>query len=209
MGGQICELVLKAFLEPKTIRNFNQANIVLIPKVDSPMSVRDMRPISLCNVSFKIITKLIASRLRGIMEFIIGQQQCSFIAGRTSCDNIIIAQEAIHFMRSKLGRKGYVALKVDMEKAYDRLDWKFLEKTLHDIGLQDHLIKVIMTCITSASMKVLWNGEEGSTFQPSRGVRQGDSLSPYLIVMCMERLSHLIQAEVGNGKWNALKMGPN
>lgn len=120
--------------------------------------------------------------------------------GRSSCDNIIIAQEAIHHMSVKPGRQGYVAFKVDMEKAYDRLDWGFLEKTLQDIGINQSIIGVIMACVSITTMSVLGEGANGASFNHSRGVRQGDPLSPYLFVLCMERLRHLIQQECERGR---------
>lgn len=108
------------------------------------------------------------------MEYLIQPQQCSFIAGRQGCDNVIIAQEAIHTMRSRKRKTGYVAVKVDMEKAYDRLDWGFLRSTLKGVGLKEDLISIIMACTSSISTTVLWNGEDSHRFQPTRDVRQGD-----------------------------------
>ena len=134
------------------------------------------------------------------MGYLVSENQCSFISGRQGLDNIIIAQEAIHSMRTKKGQKGFVAVKVDMEKAYDRFDWKFLECTLGSLGLAEGFIGLIMKFVNSVSMRILWNGQESKEFQPTRGVRQGDPLSPYLFILCMERLSQIIQYEVENGR---------
>ncbi|XP_061369208.1 uncharacterized protein LOC133312081 [Gastrolobium bilobum] len=110
--------------------------------------------------------------------------QCSFVKGRHSSDNIVFAQEIFHSMGIK---KGWMAIKVDLEKVYDRLGWDFIKDTLQDIQLPEDLINLIMKCISTASMNVLWNGATTREFNPSRGVRQGDPISSYLFVLCIER----------------------
>ena len=126
------------------------------------------------------------------MPVVIAPTQCDFIRGRSGSNNIIIAQEVIHKMRTAEGKKGYMAIKIDLEKAYDHLDWLFVVDSLRDVGLNDQLISLIWHCILSTSMNILWNGECTREFNPRRGIRQGDPLSPYLFVLCVERLSHLI-----------------
>ena len=93
-----------------------------------------------------------------------------------------------------------MAIKVDLEKAYDNLSWNFIHETLRVIGLPQDMIHVIMDCITIVSMQRLWNGELTESFSLSRGIRQGDPLSPYIFVMCIERLSHGIDQVVQNGR---------
>ena len=138
------------------------------------------------------------------MPVVIAPTQCDFIRGRSGSNNIIIAQEVIHKMRTAEGKKGYMAIKIDLEKAYDRLDWLFVVDSLRDVGLNDQLISLIWHCILSTSMNILWNGECTGEFNPRRGIRQGDPLSPYLFVLCVERLSHLIQLVVDNGLWKPI-----
>lgn len=98
-----------------------------------------------------------------------------------------------------------MAIKVDFEKAYDRLKWSFIRETLAQMNLPILLIDIIMDCVTTSELQVLWNGEPSRSFKPSRGVRQGDPLSPYLFVMCMERLFQTIEAAIIENKWKPIR----
>lgn len=133
--------------------------LVLIPKVLKPEKIMQFRPISLCNVLFKTITKAMVMRLKTLMSKLIGPAQASFIPGRLSTDNIVIVQEAVHSMRRKKGKKGWMLLKLDLEKAYDCIRWDFLEDTLHAAKLPQTWITWIMECVTNPGMSLLWNGE--------------------------------------------------
>lgn len=97
-----------------------------------------------------------------------------------------------------------MAIKIDFEKAYDSLRWKFIRDTLYDMNLPVPMNEVIMECVASPSMRVLWNGEQTNAFTPSRGIRQGEPLSPYLFVLCMERLNQVIEEAVINGLWKPI-----
>lgn len=97
-------------------------------------------------------------------------------------------------------------LKLDLEKAYDRLRWDSLEDTLRAVGLTEGWVGKIMECVSGPSMSILWNGKKSESFKPSRGLRQGDPLSPYLFVMCMERLCQMINSTVMDKKWKPIKL---
>lgn len=180
-------------------RETNDALMVLLPKVDKPEKIQQFRPISLSNVLFKIITKMMVMRLKSVISKLIGPTQASFIPRRLSIDNIVVVQEAVHSIRRKKGRKGWMLLKLNLEKAYDRIRWDFLEETLEPAGLSPGWTTRIMECVSEPSMRLLWNGELAKAFTPARGLRQGDPLSPYLFVLCLERLCHLIEVAVGQG----------
>ena len=143
------------------------------------------------------------------MNKLVTPMQSSFVSSRHITDNIIITQEIAYSMPKMKGNNGYMPVKVDVEKAYDRLSWEFIMDTLFDIGIPGHLISIVMKCLTSTTMQVSWNGELSTEFKPTRGVRQGDPLSPYIFVLCMERLSRLILNEVNVGRWEAMRLGQN
>ena len=93
-------------------------------------------------------------------------------------------------MCKKKGKKCFMVINMDLKKEYDRLNWDFIHETLQETRLSRDMIHIIMECITFATMKVLWNGEVAVEFVPSRGIRQGDPLSLYIFVLCIERLNH-------------------
>ncbi|ONI22208.1 hypothetical protein PRUPE_2G114200 [Prunus persica] len=107
--------------------------------------------------------------------------------------------------RSTKGEKGFMAWKIDLSKVYDRLSWNFIEVVLHEVGLPTSLIQLIMEYVSSVTYQVCVNEDLTSTFTPSNGTRQGDPLSPYLFVLCIDKLSHLIMEAVGKQIWKPIK----
>ena len=143
----------------------NKTLIALIPKCPNPESINNYRPIGLCNSVYTIVTKVIIARFRPLFSSLISPVQAAFVLGRRGLGNIIIAQELIHSIDKK-GKKWYMAIKVDLEKAYDRLKWNFIHKVLQAFHFPDHLIKLIMSCISSRSISILFNGGAIETFSP-------------------------------------------
>ncbi|XP_039057386.1 uncharacterized protein LOC120200684 [Hibiscus syriacus] len=201
VGQSVCSMVKNIFAGGDIEANLNKNVLVLIPKKEGPETFADLRPISLCIVMYKLITKIIVRRIKQVMPILIMLNQTSFVAGRSITENIIINQEVIHFMRQLKTKQGWMAIKVDLEKAFDCLQWEFIQDSLTEAGFPPCTIRLIMHCITSTSMQIQWNGEKSSAFQPERGIRQGDPLSPYLFILAMERLGHSIRKCVEEGDW--------
>ncbi|GKV12610.1 hypothetical protein SLEP1_g23732 [Rubroshorea leprosula] len=179
--------------------------IVLIPKVKAPESIYQFRPIGLCNTVLKIISKILVNRIKPWMDKIISPWQACFIPGRQGTDNVLILQEFVYFFRKKTGNYGDMICKLDLEKAYDRLEWSFIHETLVFFKFPPDIIRLILSSITSSSLSILINGEKTDSFSPSRGIQQGDPLSPYIFIMCMEHLSIKITSDMDNGKWKGCK----
>uniref|UniRef100_A0A2N9IDR3 Reverse transcriptase domain-containing protein n=1 Tax=Fagus sylvatica TaxID=28930 RepID=A0A2N9IDR3_FAGSY len=184
--------VLNFFTSGKLVQQSNHTFIALIPKVEGASKVNQFRPISLCNVSYKIAGKILASRLKGILPKIVSPWQGAFVPGRLIQDNTIIAQEVVSSMKKSIVKDGFIAIKLDMEKAYDMMEWSFLLHILKLLGFCDKWIELIRECISSPSFSVLINGSPHDMISPSRGLRQGDPLSPFLFILGTEVFSRIL-----------------
>lgn len=145
-------------------------------------------------------------RLKNLMPNLISLCQSSFITGRSTGDNIFVMPEILHSLQAKKKNKtGCMVMKLDLEKAYDRVNWNFLADTLFAFNFPRRLVDIIMFCVRNAKLsQILWNGELLETITHTCGLRQGDPLSPYLFVLCIERLSYMINNMVDQKKWSLI-----
>ncbi|KAF5449841.1 hypothetical protein F2P56_030246 [Juglans regia] len=125
---------------------------------------------------------------------LIPKKNCAFVKGRLITDNVLLAYELVNYLRTKrYGQKGYMSLKLDMSKAYDKVEWVFLEKIMKKMGFANTFVDLIMTCVRTVSFSVLINGATHGPIIPSRELRQGNPLSPYLFLLCTEGLIALLK----------------
>jgi exonuclease III len=194
LGDNITQAVLSFLSSGHLLKKINYTHIVLIPKIKNPQQVSDYRPISLCNVLYKIVSKVLANRLQQVLPSVISDSQSAFIPGRLITDNVAVAFELLHSMKQKrTGITGQMAMKLDMSKAYDRVEWKFLRAAMLKLGFASRWVELIMECVTTPTYSILINGIPQGFIKPSRGIRQGDPLSPYLFLLCAEGLSGLLR----------------
>lgn len=182
-------------------RDFNCTFIALIPKKKHVVKVEDFKPISLCNIIYKLALKVVANRLKVILPHIISVFQSAFVPGRQITDNILVVYDLVHYLRMKTkGKKEYMSIKLDMSKVYDRIEWTYLDMIMERLGFQLQFISLVMNCVSFTSFSILVNGTPTGHVLPTRGLRQRDSLSPYLFLLCTEGLVRLLENEVGGGK---------
>jgi hypothetical protein len=169
----------------------NHTTIVLIPKTRNPQTMKEFRPITLCNVLYKICSKVLALRLREFLDEIVAEEQSAFVPGRLITDNVLIAYECIHYLKRKKGKTGACAIKLDMAKVYDRVEWAYLKGIMLRLGFHSDFVNLVMRHVSLVSFSIRLNGALTNSFRPSRGIRRGDPISPYLFLLCSEGLSHL------------------
>ena len=209
VGDSVIFAVQNFFRFGHMLKEVNSSFIVLIPKNNSPSTVNHFRPISLCNTVYKVIAKILVSRLRPLLDNLVSPCQSAFIPDRWIVENQLIVQELLHSFKRRKFKDGFIAVEVDLQKAYDRVNWTFLKEVLIKFGLHEIFINWIMQCVSTMSFSIILNGGISKHFLLTCGLRQGDPLSPYLFILCQEVLSRLIESEYATKALQGVKMNPS
>lgn len=158
IGDDIIGAILGVLNNGESLKDWNDTVTTLIPKIKDPTDIRQFRLISLCNVKYKIVARVITNRLKGIMNHAIGPNQSAFIPGRVITNNVILGFECMHWLRKSKNKQGFAALKLDMSKAYDIVEWSYLRSILSKVGFSNGWVNFIMECVTSVSYSFKING---------------------------------------------------
>ena len=181
--------------------------IALIPKQEKVMTPDKFRPITLCNVVYKIISKVVAHRLKPFLPTLVSEEQASYVEGRQILNKIIQVHKVVHSLKSN--KQVGMIMQLHLVKAYDKLSWSYIRAVLSDYGFDHNWIRWVMALVSMASFSILLNDSPYRTFMPSRGLRQGDPLSPFLFVLMMEGLGRAIKMENAEWRIQGLKLTPD
>ncbi|KAJ9546404.1 hypothetical protein OSB04_018947 [Centaurea solstitialis] len=191
VGKDVQIAVHNFFYSGRLTKEINHTLLCFIPKIPNATRVSDFRPISCCTVLYKIISKIICDRIKPYLGGIVSPTQSAFIPGRRISDNILMAHELVAGYQKDTG-KLRCAFKIDLRKAYDTVDWRFLLWMMKGFGFHPVLCRWIDEMLSTSSFSIALNGETEGFFKGARGLRQGDPISPYLFTLVMEGFSMLL-----------------
>ena len=210
VGTSVTNMVLNVLNNNLPMIEINKTNISLIPKTSSPKKMTDFRPINLCNVIYKLISKILANKLKNLIPLNISENQSAFSPDRLITDNVLVAFELMHYLNHKsMGKEGYMAVKLDMSKTFDRVEWGFIKRVMEKLGFCTKWVSLIIQCITSVSYSVLINGAAYGNIIPSKGLRQGDPFSPGHFLLCAEGLLAIIHEAARNHLLTGISISQN
>ena len=198
VGSDMINAVSEFFRSGCLLKQWNATVLTLIPKKINATAISDFRPISCCNTTYKVISTLLASRLKQVLPQLISNTQSAFIPGRLMVENVLMATELVSGYNWKNISKRSM-LKVNLKKAFDSLEWNFIFLIMQALEFPESFISLIRQCFTTTRFSVAINGEMCGYFSGTKGLRQGDPLSPYLFVLAMEVLAQLLNANYRNG----------
>lgn len=200
IGKDFITAVQSFFLYGFLPTGVNATNLTLIPKINDPQTMKDYMSIACCNLLYKVISKVLANRLKVIFPYAIKPNQSAFLKGRLLLKNVLLASELVTG-NHRTTNKEKCAIKFDISKAFDTVKWSFIVAVLQAMGLPLQFIHRVRICISTAAFSVSVNGSLEGFFTSARGIRHGCSLSPYLYVILNNVLSKLLNRASETGKF--------
>ncbi|GKU90242.1 hypothetical protein SLEP1_g4255 [Rubroshorea leprosula] len=189
----------------RLVSGLNSSFLALIPKKFNSMELKDYRPISLIGCVYKLLTKVLANRIKAVMLGIISENQSAFLRGRQLVDGVLVLNEVMEEVKRR--KQSAFVFKADFAKAYDCVDWSFLEWMMNRLGFGIKWRGWIMECLSTSKISVLVNGSPTEEFKVGKGLRQGNPLSPFLFLMIGEGLNGLVQKAVSEGMFRGIEIG--
>lgn len=205
IADDLLDLAKNFFKIGRLPKGVNHAYVHLVPKIASPVGFKDFMPISLIHDIYKIIAKVFSSRLKAAIHDLISENQTAFLAGRQIIDGFLVANEAVHSLKRYIVSS--LIFNVDFHKAFDGVQWDYLEQVMRYMSFGEKWINLINTCISTAKLSMLINGSPSKEFLMGRGIRHCDPLSPFLFLISAEGLSVLFQRAATNDLFKGIPFG--
>ncbi|GKB45483.1 putative RNA-directed DNA polymerase, eukaryota, reverse transcriptase zinc-binding domain protein [Tanacetum coccineum] len=183
----------------------NSSFFTLIPKVSNPLYIKDYRPISLIGFQYKIVAKILANRLSKVIDSIVSPEQSAFIVGRQILDGPLILSKVIDWYKKR--KKKMLLFKVDFEKAFDSVSWRYLDHVMDNLGFSSKWRRWIKSGLMSYRASILVNGSPTSEFSLKRGLRKGDPLLPFFFIIIMEGLNIALKDGLSSNMFLGVKVG--
>ncbi|KAL7587442.1 hypothetical protein Lser_V15G40495 [Lactuca serriola] len=182
----------------------NSSSITLIPKVNDPLSLGDYRPISLIGCMYKVVANLLANRLKQVIDSVVDKVQSAYIQNRFILDGPLIINELLSWAKQQ--KKKIFLFKIDFEKAFDSINWGYLDSVMDQMNFGRKWTRWITCCLSSSKASVLVNGAPTTEFPISKRVRQGDPLSRFLFILAMEGLNIAIRSACEKALFHGVKL---
>lgn len=200
VGSETISAIQRFFMTAFLPTSTNATILTLVPKHPGASAITDYRPISCCNTTYKAISKKLVKRLKVILPQVILPNQTAFVQGRLLIENTVLASEIVQGYH-KLGGPKRITIKVDIAKAFDTIRWEFIFQCLRSIAVPEVFLSWLHVCVCTTSFSLGFNGSSYGFFKGTRGLRQGDPLSPYLFVLAMNCLSISLNRAAREGEF--------
>ncbi|XP_074271380.1 uncharacterized protein LOC141595316 [Silene latifolia] len=202
VGKEVIQAIQDFFTHGKLLKQLNATSLTLIPKCDRPQTVLQFHPITCCNVIYKVISKLLCSRLAEVLPQLVDKNQGAFIQHRSIQENILIYEDLIR-LYERPSPSPRCMFKIDLQKAYDTVEWEFVDKLMKMLKFPEGFRSKVMQCITTASFSLSLNGEMFGFFQGKRGLSKGDAASMMLLLKSFSTFSKATGLRVSPAKSSA------
>ncbi len=200
----LLDVVQESYRNKQMLKSLNSTFLSFIPKKEGANQFDQFKPIELCNVVYKIITKWIAERLKPFLDSLICVKQGGFVDERQILDGVVIEIEAIHSMATSKEKAMFI--KLDMGKTYDWVSWEFLQKILLTFGFAVEWVDWVLSYVILSYFSVLISGEPSELFGAFQGLQQGDPLSPYLFIIMVEGFGRIFKSSGATGLYPSLEL---